>query len=895
METQETILKSPEIGLPLILVVGIGLGSPILAPCGVFAGTTGKIAGRIVDSSNKPVAWAEVRIVGSKFGATTTEAGDYTILNVPPGTVDVTIRHLSFRVVTVQGVLVSADQTARVDATLEEIAVELEEVVVTAKRPPVDLDLTSSQATITREEIDELPVQELDDVVNLQAGVVEGHFRGGRLGEVQYQVDGVSVNNAYDNMSTLNVDRSLIQEVQVISGTFDAEYGQAMSGVVNAVLREGTETFQWSAEAYVGGYAFSSEERLTEDVFDPAAIQSYQGAISGPIPSPIPDTSYLLSTRYFHFDDYVAAENRFVPTDESDFQNNVFAGTGDGSEEPLGYNREWSGAAKITNTSIPGSKISYQVLFNASEGRRNNYAFRLNPDGASIQDYEAICHGFDWTKTFTGTSYMELNLRQIYSEYEDMVYADFFDPRYEAAGPPDGDDEYENGAYVQGVEFTRFMQTTNAFLMKGAYVNQLNHQHLIKTGGEMSLPVVQFGTPGFLVYTSEGGVNTLNHYYNQPPDYPAIQDDYPILGAAYVQDQMEWPDLTLRAGMRFDYFDARSTVPSDLSNPANAIDGAPMSVPVETTAKFSLSPRLGVSYPIEDWAALHFAYGHFQQFPPIGQIFANSDYAVLANLQSGGVDYGVLGNPDVEPERTVQYEFGYKHVLNPDLGLDVTTFYKDIRDLLGVEFISTYNGAEYARLTNVDFGDILGVTVALDHRSLGPLSVGMDYTWQQALGNASDPRETATRASAGEDPRPRIIPFNWDQRHTFNMTATLGRLSDFNASAILRVASGQPYTPLLESGFGAGLESNSGRKPAGVVLDIRGEKFLGRRWGADMGLFMRAFNVFDQRSFNGPVFASTGSPYYSRFPEADEVALADPTRFSAPRRIELGLRLGSWD
>ncbi len=80
-----------------------------------------------------------------------------------------------------------------------------------------------------------------------------------------------------------------------------------------------------------------------------------------------------------------------------------------------------------------------------------------------------------------------------------------------------------------------------------------------------------------------------------------------------------------------------------------------------------------------------------------------------------------MGNPDVKPEMTVQYEFGYKQALSEDLGLDLTVFYKDIRDLLGVEFIETYNGAEYARLTNVDFGDVLGFTVALDQRPSGPV------------------------------------------------------------------------------------------------------------------------------------------------------------------------------
>jgi len=145
----------------------------------------------------------------------------------------------------------------------------------------------------------------------------------------------------------------------------------------------------------------------------------------------------------------------------------------------------------------------------------------------------------------------------------------------------------------------------------------------------------------------------------------------------------------------------------------------------------------------------------------------------------------------------------------------------------------------------------------------------------------------------GEDPQPRLVPFNWDQRHTLNLTVALSRPGVYSASAILRAASGQPYTPILESGFGRGLDRNSGRKPSAAALDLRVEKSLGTGFGSNATLFARAFNVFDARYFNGSVFNSTGSPYYSRFTEADEVALADPTRFYAPRRIEVGLRLGS--
>jgi len=353
--------------------------------------------------------------------------------------------------------------------------------------------------------------------------------------------------------------------------------------------------------------------------------------------------------------------------------------------------------------------------------------------------------------------------------------------------------------------------------------------------------------------------------------------------------------MTIRAGLRFDLFDSRSSVPSDLSNPANDIAGAPQSHAEPTTPKIALSPRLGVSWPTGPKAAAHFAYGHFAQFPSIGDIFANANYDVLKGLQAdpeAEAAVGVLGNPDIKPERTIQYEAGYKQAVTPDLGIDLTVFYKDIRDLLGVEFVEMYNGAQYARLTNIDFGGVLGFTLAFDLRSAGPFAMTLDYTWQTARGNSSDPKETATRAAAGEDARPRQIPFNWDQRNTVNLTTSVSKPLNYTVAAIVRAGSGQPYTPSLTGGFGSGLEANSGRKPPYINVDLRGEKSL-PFGGMPINLFARVFNLFDARYANGSVFATTGSPYYSRFPEADEAQLEDPTRYYAPRRIELGINLAA--
>ncbi len=854
----------------------------------LIAGTTGKLAGNITDENGQPLAGVNVVLKGTGMGTSSDAEGYYFIINIPPGLYDVEFSFIGYKNRIVKKVNINADKTTELNAVLESTALEGETVTVVAERPVVELNVTSSVSTVGTEEMEVMPVLNLDEIVELQAGVVDGHFRGGRLGEVQYQVNGVMVNNVYDNRMSLELDRSLLQEVQVISGTFDAEYGQAMSGVVNAILKSGDEHFTWNFETFLSDYMYTSGDRRDmPDKFRPLAIQNYQLSLSGPLP-PLPDTYFIANFRQYIDKGYIYGEHRFVPTDSSDFERKEFNPTGDGEEAPLSFSDEITGLFKITNKSIDNINLGYQAIVNRINGNRYNFAFRLNPDGMSEQKTISLVHGIDITHTLSPTTYYTVNIRQNYYNYHDYKYEDVYDPRYDEAGPPIGDISYEPGAYVQGAELTRFEQKTNTIIGKGALTSQVSRSHLVKIGGEFHYSTLKFGTPGHLIASGL----LLTRHVNEPPDYPGIQTYYPISSVFYAQDQIEWRDFLFRAGLRWEYFDTRASIPSDLQNPANAIQGAPESQPKDTSPKSSLAPRLGVSYPLTANAAVYFAYGHFYQLPPLGQVFSNSNYEVLAELQAGGISYGVLGNPNIKPERTVQYEFGYKQAITQNIGLDLNIFYKDIRDLLGVEFISTYAAAEYARLTNVDFGNVLGVTLSFDQRRFGPVSSFVDYTWQRAMGNSSDPRETATRAEAGKDPRPRLIPLDWDQRHTFNVTVIMEKPENYSLSSILRYGSGQPYTPSIEAGFGGGLEANSGRKDNYFRMDFRAEKYF-KFDLFDVNVYARVLNFFDARFSNGFVFTDTGSPDYSLDPEGQRVTLANPNRYYPPRRIELGLRISS--
>lgn len=862
--------------------------------CGIvsysLADTSGKLTGIITNGSTKEVlVGVNVVLQGTTVGAATDFDGYFVIINIPAGTYDVRMSGVGFATKIIKGVRINSGQTTTLNETLSEETIEAKEVVITAERPIVDTRQTSAVAIMSEEQISVLPVQNLQDIVNLQAGVVDGHFRGGRSGEVQYQVDGVSINNPLTNNPAVSLDRSVLQEVQVISGTFDAEYGQAMSGVVNAVLRSGRkDAFEWNAEMYVGdNIVFGNDENFPYiQRINPLAYQSYQFSVSGPLG--VPQTTFLLSARRYVSEGYLFGKRMFTPTDTNDFSAKAFHPTGDGAVVPLATQNEWSGQFKVSNTSLEAIQLSYQAIFNVTNNKPYNFSFRLNPDGASTPHFFSLVHGVDVTQMLTDKLFYTINLRQNKVDYRDYKYESIYDPRYYQAKQPRGDADYEYGAYVQGVELGRYIENTNVLIAKASVTSQATNNHLLKFGTEIQLNTIKYGNDGVIDRDSITGA--LHPYVNSTL-FPQAKTYRPISLSLYGQDRIEWKDVMVRAGLRMEYFDANTTIPGDLRNPANNIVGIPVTAAKKTTKKIVVAPRLGVSYPIIVNGSIYFSYGHFYQLPAINTFFSNSDYTVLRELSGDGVGkYGVLGNPDLNPEFTTQYEFGMKAALTDNFGIDGSLFYKDIRDLLGVEFIETYNSARYARLTNIDFGSVSGFTLALDFRSGDFLNASLDYTNQFASGNSSSPEETAVRAAAGKDANPRETPFDWDQRHTLNGQITFQEAGNYSITAIVKYGSGQPYTPTIGSGFGADLENNSGRKMAGTIVDLRTEKDL-EFAGVKFTAFLRVFNLLNTSFFNGFIFASTGSPNYSLNPVADRVSLIDPNRFFQPRRIEIGISL----
>lgn len=218
-----------------------------------MAGVTGKIAGQIVDKDDGGgLPGANVVVLGlhSVFGATSDPEGNFVILNVPAGTFDVKCSFIGYRDVVIKGIKVLPDLTTEVDFVLTEQVLEAEAIEVVAERPLVQKDKTSSMRLVTSEELEYMPVRGY--ATSLQAGVTNRngtlYIRGGRFSEVDYIVDGVSQKDLQFGSSTTALSNGAIDQVSVIVGGFEAEYGRVMSGVVKVVTREGGQNYSGSVE-----------------------------------------------------------------------------------------------------------------------------------------------------------------------------------------------------------------------------------------------------------------------------------------------------------------------------------------------------------------------------------------------------------------------------------------------------------------------------------------------------------------------------------------------------------------------------------------------------------------------------------------------------------------------
>jgi len=264
----------------------------------------------------------------------------------------------------------------------------------------------------------------------------------------------------------------------------------------------------------------------------------------------------------------------------------------------------------------------------------------------------------------------------------------------------------------------------------------------------------------------------------------------------------------------------------------------------------------------------------------------------------------IVGNANLKPEKNIAYEVGIQQEVAPGWGVQATVYYKDIKNLLGQEIINTRDKKVYARYINRDYGNVKGIALSLEKLYSDMFAGTIDYTYQVARGNASDPNSVFSdfQSNPPRESEKQVLPLDWDQQHTFNTTLRIGDPANWNIGIISRFRTGQPYTP---SNPGSALTTqfeNSARKPISHEIDLNAHKMF-NLFGQKVRVFFKVFNLLDRLN-EIRVYSSTGTaqkPFrtnaerdiLNRNPNFSigEIDLR-PDFYSEPRRIIIGFNAG---
>jgi outer membrane receptor protein involved in Fe transport len=853
----------------------------LLVPSPATGGTTGKITGVVTDAATgDPIAGASVYIEGTPMGTLTANDGSYTLLNIPSGLKTIIASIIGHRTLRQEEVRVMADLTTTIDFELPTEVLELPGMTVVAERPIIQKDLTSSMKVLSQKEIESLPVLSLEDVLKIQPGFTvdannEIHVRGGRADELNYYIDGFLVEDPLFGGFGATVNNDVIEELEILSGTFNAEYGDALSGIVNIITREGGRQFSglieyestmmndgpYREKDWAGSGIDSQRDEDTGislysplDVFDLDVAPSYPGIISSYISGPIPN----LNSNFFA----------------------SYRTTNENSWLPFGYKLQDDFQWKMTTRPTKGMKFSVTGQHTAEDRLKYSHQWKYRPFNRASSHDTSNRVGLILTHSLSDRLYYTILASKTRLGY-DVNVGGKRPEEYEEWGT-----DPSLSFVVEGDDDIFRKAKTTTWYTKGDVTYQWTRKHNLKSGVESKIHRIE--------------MHEVIEPWKKDGENFALEDRYsesPVELSAFVQDKIEFDYFIFNAGLRFDYFNPRTKMWQDIENPESPL--------VDVPAKHQVSPRLGLSHPVTDRTMLYFSYGKFLQTPSYDAFYSKSrnlDPEKLKDLR-----YGLIGNRDLDAQRTTAYEFGLRQELNPRTGLSITAFNKDITGLLGTDQVRetgelyTYN---YIIYTIIDYANVKGIEISLERRRGRHFGANVNYTLSVAKGNRSFPLEGYFNVQTEQLEEQQEFYLDFDRRHILSADLTLSLakgdgprlfgifpLENTSVNVITQYASGLPYTPT--AGIEAQLaEKNSARMPWTGTVDLHIEKHL-TTTGIRNTLFVEVLNLTDRLNVRR-VDPITGDVWQvgilgGASPEHLDTAF-NPSDVGPPRVVRLGLR-----
>lgn len=888
--------------------------------CFLLTGTVyaqkASIRGVVTDAENgEPLVGVNIILRGTYYGAASGLDGSYLITGMGDGSYDMLASMIGYKQYLYGGIEIKDGETRRIDIALETTVLSLgQDVVVVGDKPLIDATSTASSVSVTAEDLMGKIVESVSDIVGQQAGVStsnnEIHIRGGRVDESQFIVDGLSIKDPLTGeTSSLYVNPNAIKELEIITGGFNAEYGQAMSGIIDVKLKEGASRFE------------ASFRYKTDQIFGKAGFNTdnLEFTLGGPL---YKSGGFLPGELSYFVSGYLYLSNSYLPGASVLYPYREWMQTFSRRQE-----NNLSSMAKLSWNLSQKYKlsVSYNQSANVNQGYFTSasfpYAFQEILDNYPTNTRESKVFNALWTHTINPRLFYTVNAGYFYTSFHKAVQNKHW-TEYEECLDLDptqytARDEYGNIIVFTGDEFWDhgdapywYDYWSKNFTLSSAFTYQPGMRHKVKGGLEhrfTEMQVVDIYKP----WLGSGLGESYDYYKVKPSD-----------GSFYIQDMITFEGMIANIGLRYDYWFIGDYVTQAMLDPdiLTITQAGREKYFAETHSLFGarfkghLSPRLGISHPVTDNDVLYFNYGHFSQLPTYNYV-----YAKLNTISDN--PYSLIGNPNLNPKTTVAYELGIKHKFSAASAIEFKAYYKDMFDYETAQTITSFNPlvGNYSMMMylNMDYARSRGIELIFRQTAGRFFSGDAAFTYSITTGKSSNPDDNVL-VEAGMIPEKPLSEnyLSWDE--PFRLIANLRFrvyederprffFNNWSLNAHIEAQSGRRYTQSVildtvttPNGTKWYIGTSRSDNPYGeiadpyITVDLKFNKDFYYKH-MTYGFYIDIQNVFNHK-VPRRINPFTGKPYdpgeiisYSYY--GGRNPNEDPSRYYAPRQVMLGLFL----
>jgi len=892
--------------------------------------STGIIKGQVYDGeTGQPMPYTNIFIAGTNIGTMSYADGYFFLRGLRPGTYTVKASYIGYAIES-RTVRLEPGGVEHLEFELSVQPIYADAIMVEATRKLIEIEKTGTSHYLSSKQIEAMPLDQLVDMIAHQPGVAlqdnAVHIRGGRADDTQFIVDGMSVNDPLSGGGYgYQIDPSIINEIEVLTGGFNAEYGQAVSGVVNVSTKEGSDRFEGrvSLKRDYLLHTIPKDDpegwRDLSDFDESQNIDVVKAMLSGRDPLTnnlfaglralgldVPGDVYLLVSGSMDIrDGYLPIYSRQNRLESPLYSDEFWS--------PRQQN-DWNGLAKWTWVVSPTRKLSFstsrQVAISqgfALPGEGFPRPFMDNLDKYLVFTNESILSSLYWRHVISETDWYEVTLGRNWTRMHSNVNGNDDFTTYERIAY----DNTEPTRLASGSADRWHDHYAEAYSLKAAYTFYGGAGNQFKTGVDVSFTEMQL-------------IDLSSSLSSPPPGKLAYREDvfvaHPIVGAAYFQDTIEYRGLILNAGARADFWAPGREVEQVMANNDDYLfifddmvdefeDGTNRLL--GRNWKTRLSPRLGLSFPVTRQDKFFFNYGHFSQWPRFTYVYPQLQATTATSVQ-------LLGNPNLDPKVTVEYEAGWQHEFQNLWSLGVTIYNRDIYGYaksvtmdpvtIGAEETPDPNDTESetiqpVRYFNGDSARSLGAELSVIKRTTRWLSGSANLEVSRSTGTNSNADEAYLQAIYNENYTPtasigglKRSPLLWDRPWSFSINLDFSVFDrdrpylfgwrmppNWSVNALVQSESGQRYTPRsYEDGQRVYGDWYSALGPARNTVNLRLSKWWRFGRHQKVTFFFEGRNIFNFTNYRR-VNPFTGDGYQVGDDNPEWVDQWSPTDPEAPR------------